>query len=197
MKKKWVIIGAVVLVLAIAVLIGIILYVNHMKSQPGVYVFDGDLYVDLEGSAFTFNVKSGEVIGETPVDVNGCTKGGEKFEGTLSVLGYPTTETGKISGDPFVRKLENNFYEIHYSPACLHAESVDVTNEAGEVTGTRTEQVDHFCNYQYIYCVNTDKPNFLAVYVYNMSKDEWYCSVVAENEEQAREGFQWLRDNGI
>lgn len=196
MKKKWILIGAAVAV-AVVLLAGGLLYVKHMQSRPGVHVFDGKLYVDITGTGFTFDVESGELKGQTPVTVKGSAGVDASFDGTLSVLGYPVTETGKITHYSTLMDLENGFYEIHYSPACVHTETIDVTDEEGNATGTKTQQVNHLCNYQYIYVVYPENPDFLAVYIYDESETDYYCSVVADSEEQAKELYRWLRDKGI
>lgn len=196
MKKKWILTGVAVIV-AVALLVGGLLYYKHMQSRPGAHMFDGKLYVDLQGTGFTFDVESGELIGETPVTAKGSAKVDDSFDGDLYVLGYPITETGTITDNSTLIDLENGFYEIHYSPSCLHTETVDVTDEEGNVTGTKTEQVNHLCNYQYIYVVYPENPDFLAVYIYDDAETDYYCSVLADSEEQAKELYQWLRDKGI
>ncbi len=196
MKKKWILIGVAAVVVA-ALLVGGLLYYKHMQNRPGVHMFDGTLYVNLQGTGFTFDVETGEIIGETPVTAQGSAKVDKSFDGDLNVLGYSLSETGTITHNSTLMDVGNGFYEIHYSPSCQHTETVDVTDEEGKVTGTKTEQKDHLCNYQYIYVVCPENPDFLAVYINDYAETDYYCSVLADSEAEAKDLYKWLRDKGL
>lgn len=184
MKTKWLWISiAAVLIVAIGATLG----VRMWMSRPGVRLFAGDLYVELGGMGYAFNDETGECIGSSQVTVDGQTDGGDIFNGTLSVLGFPITEGGTISGDPVMIEAGNGFYYIDHSPMCTHTETV--------ANSDREYPVEHFCDYSYQYVVYPDDPAFLAVLIYDSVEMDWYTVVVAGNEEQARERYQWFREN--
>lgn len=196
MSKKT-IISAVAALVVLALAVGGLIYNKQMKERPGTHLFDGELYVHLDGVGYSFALKDGKLgdfQSETPVKVSGGTKGGEDFEGELSVLGYPITESGTISGTPAAVPGKNGFYEIHWNPSCTHTESVTETNAEGETVSSYDKKVNHFCNYQYIFVVHPDHPDFAAVYVHNIVKDANYVVILADSEDQAKELYHWMKE---
>lgn len=199
MKKKWIFIGIAVVV-AVAVAVCALLLLKKKKEQPGIHLVDGDLYGNLNGTGYAFLLKDGklsdgECEGETQVVVKGSTNSRGEFEGTLSVPGFPITESGTISGAASLVEDGNGFYELHYNPVCTHDETVEVTNGEGAVLSTHTGKETHSCNYQYIYRFYPEEADFAVVYVYDIAKSDYYCVVVADSEAQARERFQWMKNN--
>lgn len=182
MKSRWIWISLVVLlVVVLAVVIGLQLWL----TGPGIRVFGGELFVETSGMGYAFNDETGECIGSSLVQVDGQTDGSDVFSGELSVLGFPVTEAGTISGDPVVTEAEG-FYFIEYTPKCTHME----TTASG-----REYPVEHFCDYSYQYCVYPEDPDFLAVLIYDNVEMEWHTVVIADNEEQARERYEWFLEN--
>lgn len=184
MKSKWLWIALVVVViLALVSFVG----VQYWLGRPGVRVAMGDLYVERSGMGYAFNDETGECIGSSMVTVDGKSDGEGVFDGTLSVLGFPITESGTISGDPVMTEAGGGFYYIEYSPQCTHMEVAEGTDRQYPVT--------HLCDYSYQYCVYPDDPQFLAVLIYDAVEMEWYTVVVADDEEQARERYEWFLEN--
>lgn len=184
MKGKWLWTGIItVLVLTVGSLICIRLW----GERPGVHLNFGDLYVDLDGVGFVFNDETGEYIGQTPVSVDGRTEGDEIFLGELDVLSYPISETGTISGDPYVEEAKDGYYYIQYLPVCTHSDTEDGV--------TRSEE--HFCNYTYTYCVRPGDPEFLAVVIFDYDEQDYYTVIMAEDEAQAKERYQAFLDSGL
>lgn len=183
MKGKWIWISVIaVLVLVIGGALGVQLWLQ----RPGVHVFMGDLYVNTGGMGYTFEDKTGECIGSSMVTVDGFANDKDHvFDGDLNVVAFPVIESGDISGDAYVTRA-GDFYYIEYGPLCTHLETTD--------TG-RQYPVTHACDYRYQYVVYPEDPSFLAITVYDSVKMEWHTVILAENEEQAKERYQWFLAN--
>lgn len=184
MKGKWLWTG---IITALVLVVGAMLGLRLWGERPGVHMYFGDLYADLDGVGFVFDDATGEYIGQTPVAVDGRTEGDDTFVGELTVLSYPITETGTISGDPYVEEAKDGYYYIQYLPMCTHSETVDGV----------TQFEEHFCNYTYTYCVRPDDPQFLAVVIYDYNEEDYYTVVMAEDETQAKERYQAFLDSGL
>lgn len=183
MKSKWIWISVIaILVLVVGLAVGAQLWLG----RPGVHVFLGDLYVNSGGMGYTFEDKTGELLGSSLVTVDGFANDKDHvFQGELDVVAFPVTEAGDISGDAIVTKV-GGFYYIEYNPLCTHLETKD---------DGRQYPVTHSCDYSYQYVVYPEDPGFLAITIYDAVKMDWHTVVVAGSEEQAKERYQWFLAN--
>lgn len=200
MKKKWIFIAVAVLA-AVALAVTGLLLMKQKKDQPGFHFVDGRLYANVNGSGYAFlmddkgQIPEKDCEGQTQIVVQGSTDANDNFKGTLSVSGFPVTEKGTISGAATMVDAGNGFYEIHWNPVCTHEEVVGETNDQGATLSTHSTKQTHSCNYQYIYQFCPEKPEFAAVYIYDIAKADYYCVILADSEAQARELFRWMKDN--
>lgn len=184
MKTRWLWIAIIgVLVIVLSVLLGGKLFLR----SSGIRTFGGDLYVNVSGTAYAFDDQTGEFLDVTQMTVDGCTDGGGIFEGTLSVLGFPITESGTIAGDAVVTVTGDGFYCIEYLPMCTHMETAE--------NGEREYPLEHQCNFSYTYYVYPENPEFLAVVVYDYAEMEYYVAVMADSQEQAESRYAWFLEN--
>lgn len=183
MKAKWIPIAiiAVLVLTLVALVVG-----NMILKSPGVRAFGGDLYANVSGVAYAFNEKTGEFVDSGTVTVKGCTEGDDYFVGELYTQSFPLADSGEISGEPTVTEADG-FYCIEYQPFCTHM----ATTEDGE----REYPYKHACNYSYAYYVYPEKPEFLAVLVYDAAEMDYYVAVIADNQAEAESQFAWFKEN--
>ncbi len=188
MKKKGIKIAVIVAVLVVLAGVAALIWLHYLQNRPGAHLVGEQLYVDVSGTGFEVDKVTGKPIEkQTPVTVIGNTNKDDVFEGELMVLGYPITETGKITGDAVMEDLGDGFYSIYYAPACTHTETVN-----GVEVPKR-----HMCAYEYVYYFYPEDPDFLIVSVYEWQEygGDYHYIVVADSEEQAREDYLWFLAN--
>lgn len=194
MSKK-LMIGAVAIVAAVVAL-GFLLRQHQKEKQlealkqaqmdaPGCTVVDGKLYTNFAGNCYIFREKDGELVDVTMVAMDGHETGDNAFQGTLEVLDYEHSEEGFIEGTPQVTRA-GGFYTVLDRKTCRHNE----TDADGN-----NKMVSHFTDYEFTYYVSPGNPRFLAVVIYEHLLDDYYVGILAGTEAEAKEAYQWFREN--
>lgn len=178
--NKWIIIGVIVLVLALA---AAVIGVNMWFQSGNVRVMGGQLRVDFSGVGYIFSHETGEIIGQAPLNVSGKTSATDKelFVGDLEILGYMNEADGTLLSNKAVREGDDGYWEIYQMESCRHVEEDEDGN---------TDVVSHACKYSYIYYVHPDQQDFLVIRV----KDKYamfpFYVVLASSEEEATEIYK-------
>ena len=186
MKKKWILGIAAALLLALIVTAVIIIAKYSKLNSPGIHI-DGD-YIHAEGvwTGYSFNPKTGEMVGQTPVTINGSSdKKDNKFNGEMTVMGYMNVRDGQVSATTVTEPTNTGFYLIHYFEECYH--EADQENKVSAYS--------HQCEYYYTYYFYPEKENFVAVEVMNSEFEDDVMVICASSEEQARADFAWFMEN--
>lgn len=187
MKKK-LIIGIVVAVLLLALIVtAVIIIVKYGKFHSEGVHLDGD-YIHVEGTwtGYAFDPETGELVGQTPVTINGNSdKKEKKFNGEMSVLGYRNVRDGQIVATTVTEPTDTGFYLIHYFEECYH--EADLENKVSAYS--------HQCEYYYTYYFYPEKGDFVAVEVMNSEFEDDVTVICASSEEQAKADFAWFMEN--
>lgn len=188
MKKKWIIVSAIVATVLVVALIAGLIWLNYLKTRPGAHVVGGRLYADMHGVGYVIDDETDKLTeDQTPVLIKGKENKEGNFEGVVEMLGFPITQEGTIKGDAVVEELGNGFYSIYYAPTCTHViEGID-----------GRQQETHFTTYEYTYFFHEDKPDFMIAYVYawaELDGDPKYV-VLADSAEEAMVNYQWFLEN--
>lgn len=197
MNKKKLMMGIIVAAVAVALIVGFVfLWKDYqkqrkaeqekeaLKTAPGGHAVDDNLYAHFSGDCYIFREKDDTLVEISMVAMDGF-QVEDSFEGTLSVLGYEHSEDGFIEGTPLVSKV-GDFYTVLDKKTCRHNE----TDEDGN-----NKMVTHFTDYEFTYYVYPQKPEFLAVLIYEHLKDDYYVGVLATSEAEAKEYYQWFQEN--
>ena len=170
-KLVWFAIGGIVL--AVALVLGLRLWF----LSPGIHVFGGDIHVELSQKCYIIDGKTGEVVDETSVSINGSTSSedSELFDGELKVLGYQNSATGTITSLQAIEADELGGWKITHMENCTHQENVN-----GII-----QDVEHFCDYHYTYYIDAKDPELLVVLVESFDKDQPQYAVFGNTEEDA------------
>lgn len=184
MKKNLIWIGIIVV---IVLLIGALVGIRFWFEQPGIQVLGNQIHVEMNEIGYIIDSKTEEIIGQTPVSIEGATsiQDKTKFDGDLTVLGYPNIESGTVEATTSVERLGSGFYAIDCVESCTHSET-----ENGV-----TKVVEHICDYMYTYYLYPENENFLIVKVKDLEKSTVVYVVCAENEDQAMENYAWFLEN--
>lgn len=198
MKKKRLVIGIVAAVLAIGLIVGLVfLWKDYQREQKekqekealkvaaGAHVVDDMLYAHFSGVLYVFDEKTDQITVETAVVLDGQQIEDDAFSGTLSVLDYQYNEDGFIEGTPVVFQ-DGDFYKVYEQYTCRHNE----TDEDGN-----NQMVVHPTDYEFTYCTYPADPEFLAVLIHDNFLDRYYVGILAGSEEEAKETYQWFKDN--
>lgn len=182
MNRKWIWISAAIPVaLLAAAVIGLQIWYN----SSGIHVLGGELKVKMEATGYVIDGDTGEVIGQTPVSVNGVSTESDQFDGEALVLGYQNVGEGFITDTKDLERTDSGFYLIHCMESCVHDE---------EVNG-KTETVQHLCEYYYTYYLHPDDPEALVVCVGNFDERKLLYVVCADSETEALEQYDWFMEN--
>lgn len=157
-----------------------------LKASSGCHIVDDKLYAHFSGVCYVFDDKTDQLVMETAVVLDGEETEEDAFSGTLSVLDYQHSEEGILSGTPIVEKREGGFYTVHDLQTCRHNEP----DEDG-----LSNWVEHFTDYEFTYYVYPEDPQFLAVLIYEHLEDDYYVGILAETEAEAKETYQWFKEN--
>lgn len=193
MKKKYIIIGAVALIVA-----GLLawLIVDHVieeknkkekeaiKESYGFHIVDDKVYANFYGACIVFDSNGNATT--SSLSFQGAQGEGDSFEGDLAVLGFEPDEGGYITHKPVVQKWENGIYTVFDHPDCRH-------NEPDE-NGLST-WVTHATRYATTYLMREDDPDYLAVLIYDQNEYNYHVAILAETEEEARAGWKWFDEN--
>ena len=124
MKKKWIFGIAAVLLLALIVTAVIIIVKYGQFHSEGIHL-DGD-YIHVEGTwtGYAFDPETGDLVGQTPVSINGNSdKKEKKFNGEMIVLGYQNVKDGQVQATTVTEPTDTGFYLIHYFEDCVSVKS--------------------------------------------------------------------------
>lgn len=182
MNRKWIWISLTVLVVLLtAAVVGLQIWYN----SPGSHVVGGQIKVQLEATGYIIDGDTGEIIGQTPVSVNGVSTGSDGFDGDVLVLGYQNVGEGVITETKKVERTDSGFYMIQCLESCVHQEMV---NE-------QMQSVEHICEYYYTYYLYPKKPKSLVVCVGNFDERKLLYVVCADSETEALEEYGWFMEN--
>lgn len=197
MSKKQIIM-IVSLVLAVALTVAFVFlwkgYLKDMKQEKekeqiknsgGCHVVDDQLYAHVYGDCYIFKEKDNSLVDLTAVSVDGHQDDEDAFVGELNLMNYEHSEGGFLEGTPLVSK-KGDFYTVLDKKTCRHNE----TDEDGN-----NQMVTHFTDYEFTYYFYPEKPEFLAVIIYEHLRDDYYIGILASSEEEAKEGYQWFQEN--
>lgn len=184
MKKKFL---WIILAVAVVAVIGVVLGVSGWFRSPGVHVLGNDIHVELQRTGYIIDGETGEITGQTQVYMNGTSDnvGSNEFEGSLLVLDYQNESSGTVTSEAAVDKTDSGFYLIDLVQTCVHEEEVDGV----------TQDVEHFCDYVYQYCLYPENPDFLLVVVEDFEESTPIYVVCADSEAQALKDYQWYLEN--
>lgn len=173
MRKKWIPIAALAVIL---LFVGAVIAVRLWFESYGVRTFGGDIHAELSGKCYIIDHKSGDVIDETTIQINGSTSHSDDslFDGTLKVVGYQNTATGTIESAMGIEQGKEGYWLIHHLQSCTHRESVEGI----------TQDVEHICDYQYIYYLNPERNQQVVVRIESLNDDPLYA-VSADTEKEA------------
>ncbi len=187
MKKK-LIIGIVAAVLLLALIVtAVVIIVKYNKFHSEGVHLDGEyLYVEGNWTGYAFNPETGELVGQTPVEIKGATdKKEKKFNGEMTVLGYMNVRDGQVSASTVTEQQDNGFYLIYYFEECYH--EADQENKISAYS--------HQCEYYYTYYFYPEKEDFVAVEVMNSEFEDDVMVICASSEEQAKADYAWFMEN--
>ena len=181
MKNKWGWFAAAVIVLAVAFVVGLRLWF----LSPGIHVLGNDIHVELERRCYVIDGKTGQILDETQVSINGSTSSEdpELFDGELKVLGYQNSASGTITSLQAIEADELGNWRITHLENCTHQENVD-----GII-----QDVEHFCDYNYTYYIDPEAPELLVVLIESFDKDQPLYAVCGNTEEEALQRYQDFR----
>ena len=198
MVNKRIIFMILAMVLVIALTVGFVFLWKHhqaekarqnekeqIMSSDGCHIVDGKLYAHFNGDLYVFDEKTDELEALTSVAMDGKQTDTDFFAGTLSLLHYQRAEEGFIEGTPLVTK-EGDFYKVLDQKTCRHNE----TDEDGN-----NKMVTHITDYTFTYYVYPEKPEFLAVVIYEHYLDDYHVGILASSEAEAKEGYKWFEAN--
>lgn len=173
MRKRWIPIAVIAVLL---LFIGAVFAVRLWFESEGVRTFGGDLHAELAGKCYIIDHKTGEIIDETTVYINGSTSSSDEmlFDGTLNVVGYQNTETGTIESTMGVEEGKHGYWMVQHLQSCTHRETVDGI----------TKDVEHICDRQYFYYLNPELGQEVVVRIESLTDDPLYA-VSAETEKEA------------
>lgn len=184
-KKKWVLIGMTLLVIALTVTV---ICINNWYNSGNVRVMDGRLRVDLDGIGYVIDQETEEITGEVEVAIHGRSDSVEKdiFVGRMEVMGYLNEADGTMTSNKGILKGEDGYWEIRRRDNCQHVEEDD--------DGT-SKSVTHSCKYSYIYYVHPDKQDFLVVRISDKYKVYPVYVVFADSEEEAMQIYREFKSD--
>lgn len=184
-RKKWILIGMTLLVIALA---AFVIGVNSWYQSGNVRVMGGKLRVNLSGVGYIIDQETGEVTGQAPLNVRGESDEADKsvFVGDLEIMGYINEADGTLTSNKGVMEGDDGYWEIRHLENCQHIEEDEDGN---------SKVVNHSCKYSYIYYVHPEKQDFLVVRV--KDKYEMYpvYVVLADSEEEALQIYQDFKGN--
>lgn len=183
MKKKSLWIAAAVLTGLLVVAFGIALWFFY---APGIHILGNTSHVEVRRTCYIINGKTGEVTGQTPVEINGTANGSGEYDGTVLVLGYQNEESGIITSQAAVERTDSGFYTIQYLEQCSHFE---------EDKNGVTKEVSHLCDFTYKVYLYPGRWDFLLVDVDDLDDEAVRYLVAAESEEEALEKYKWFVEN--
>lgn len=183
MKKKWLIFGVVALVLA---LIGGAVIVHFWFESDGVRTLGNDIHAELSGKCYIIDPETGEITDETTIYISGSSSYSDSsiFEGDLTVVGYQNTATGTIEKTMGVEQGDQGYWLIHYLESCTHRETVDGI----------TKDVEHLCDYQYIYYLTPGVHDQVIVRIEPWDGDPLYA-VLADTQTEALHRYEAFASN--
>lgn len=184
MNRKWFLIAIiVVVVLFVAAVVGL----GVWFESPGVRVFLGDFHAEVSSVGYIIDSATGEVLGQTPVTVDGSTGRSEpnSFDGELTVLGYQNFSNGTITATKVV-ETAGEYYIINHLESCTHSEQDD---------NGITKEVEHFCDYYYTWFFRPSDPEFLIVAVEDFEEENTYYVVCTPTEGEALQTYEWFQNN--
>lgn len=176
MKKKWILIG--VLVLFIAALVTTVVAHNSWFNSGNVRVSGGRVRASLSGVGYMFDHETGEFLGTTMMSIEGVSQKGEKevFDGWMNIMDYVNEYDGVLTTNMGTMEGEDGYWEIIVNETCTHKEE----NDLGYL-----EPVTHFCKYSYTFYVHPDKQEFLVARVKDSYAVYPVYIVMADSQEEA------------
>lgn len=178
MKNKW---GW----LAVSGIVLVVLFVLALRLwflSPGIHVLGNDVHVEINQQCYMIDGKTGEVVDETTVAINGSTSSEdpELFDGELKVIGYQNSASGTVTSLQAIEVDEVGGWRITHLENCTHQENVD-----GII-----QDVEHFCDYHYTYYIDPDDPELLVVLVESFDQDQPLYAVFGNTQEDALQRYR-------
>jgi len=193
MKKKYIILGAVALIIVAVITCLVVDYAIDRKAQKekdalksafGCHIVDGKLYANFFGGCYIFD-KDGQAV-VSSLSCQGSEGEESSFSGDLAVMGFEPEESGYILRDPVVQRWDGGIYTVFDYPNCRH-------NERDE--NGLSKWVTHSTRYEMTYLMCEDNPDYLAVQIYDRDDYVYYVAILADTEEEARAGWKWFDEN--
>lgn len=171
--------------LAIAVIVLAVAFVAVLRLwflSPGIHVLGKDIHVELERRCYIIDGKTGQIVDETEVSIDGSTSSEdpELFDGELKVVGYQNSASGTVTSLQAIETDEHGRWRITHLENCTHQENVN-----GII-----QDVEHFCDYNYTYYIDPEKPELLVVLIESFEKDQPLYAVCGNSEEEALQRYQ-------